>query len=1012
MGSFARKTSMTAMASLLLLSSTTVSVHGQLTIDTCPLLVWSDEFEANSLDDTKWTPQVGDGCDQAVDGSSDLCGWGNNELQVYTSSPGNIEVSNGSLKIIARQEDDGQYTSGRIRSLDKGDVDLTKPTYIEARIKLPRRAGVGLWPAFWMMPSDVTRLWPSGGEIDIMEFIGREPNYMQAYVHYGVEFGDKEEQGSPIKVPPVGQDDDDEYHIFAMIKTFERITFLIDGYPYITVTADDIEPKYTWPFDQPDEKYYFLLNVAIGGDWPGPPNQGTTVFPSSMEVDYIRVFDLSNGKVVPRMDGVRLVHPGTTQRYCVSRLGTSTTAGDGASWSVPQDASFELVDPSNPECILVTFGAQGGYVTATLPTLCLSGSDAASPTMTLKTPVEVQPYYGNDNDDSVPIVLPSLASGTDVDSLFDEYLGQAEIITVDDSTDVTDTSVTRNNIPVLEYTRSLDLYDYFAVANLQLTTELLDKYLTGMSKFFLTIQTTTSASCTLVYIQLEDSNLATPDNYPIGRHSRYQCLLEDTRDYQRVACDFVDQPDPSVQNVDRAVILIDPGLTRNDVYRFQSIESLSARCDPTVSTCERLQSNGPSTDNCRRRNKSEAGRCNDELNNDGDGYDGNLTTDCDDPQCFGIDPVCTSDVTPTNPPTDGVSPTDPPIEISTGSPAPTNYDDTKSPTSSPVTSSPTMTPAPSPDIFDGPAQCLANPACTELADDCCPTIDDVYLYCCFEDGAPGVEYGKEFALVTPQDPADEAMYMISTAPYFDPATAPDGTFPVISYVRDAMEVYDLVYYNTTSITDAGLFLNGEKKFFIDIYTEAPACTQIYLQLDSLPLAAAENYPIARYARFVAFTTKPGEWERLEFDLLDQPDPSVSNTAVNAIVLFFDPGTNNDDAYFYRNLDVSSKGCSSGCEDPSPKSCAALFVGETCDDDVDNDNDGLVDCEDYDCFDHPACVTQMTRSYRSASNFLQVESTTNDSQNSGARPVQNFTSSVGFVLIMLFVYAWAVLPFPF
>lgn len=136
----------------------------------CHELLWSEEFDGSALDTTKWTPQVGDGCDL------EICGWGNNEWQSYTAAEGiNYEVSGGTLKIAAIQQG-GDYTSARIRSLGKADFDLRQPLYIESRIKVPKNSQ-GLWPAFWMLPSEMELgTWPLGGEIDIMEFIGKEPN--------------------------------------------------------------------------------------------------------------------------------------------------------------------------------------------------------------------------------------------------------------------------------------------------------------------------------------------------------------------------------------------------------------------------------------------------------------------------------------------------------------------------------------------------------------------------------------------------------------------------------------------------------------------------------------------------------------------------------------------------------------------------------------------------------------------------------------------------------------------
>jgi len=152
-------------SSLVLLNLLSVSA------DNCPVLSWSDEFNGNQLDESAWTPQIGDGCDRGID----LCGWGNNEEQWYRGE--NAIVSDGTLKIMAKRETFGsppkQFTSSRIRTFQKVEIDLTKDTLIEGRIKVPS-GGQGLWPAFWMMPTPEVE-WPSGGEIDIMEFIGREP---------------------------------------------------------------------------------------------------------------------------------------------------------------------------------------------------------------------------------------------------------------------------------------------------------------------------------------------------------------------------------------------------------------------------------------------------------------------------------------------------------------------------------------------------------------------------------------------------------------------------------------------------------------------------------------------------------------------------------------------------------------------------------------------------------------------------------------------------------------------
>jgi beta-glucanase (GH16 family) len=207
-----------------LLASMLLSASGQ-----CPAFIWNDEFDGTSLNTSNWEYQIGDGCDIGTD----FCGWGNQELQYYLEE--NVQVSNGTLKIIAKQEAYGgkQYTSARIRSLGKVELDLTQEHLrLEARIQV--LAGKGLWSAFWMLPSflNVTS-WPLGGEIDIMEFIGREPNNSHGYLHYGNLWNDRAIKGGPIRTPDSPSDD---FHVYAIEKTPNQIQFFFDGHLFQTYT--------------------------------------------------------------------------------------------------------------------------------------------------------------------------------------------------------------------------------------------------------------------------------------------------------------------------------------------------------------------------------------------------------------------------------------------------------------------------------------------------------------------------------------------------------------------------------------------------------------------------------------------------------------------------------------------------------------------------------------------------------------------------------------------------------
>ena len=219
------------------------------------------------------------------------------------------------------------------------------------------------------------------------------------------------------------------------------------------------------------------------------------------------------------------------------------------------------------------------------------------------------------------------------------------------------------------------------------------------------------------------------------------------------------------------------------------------------------------------------------------------------------------------------------------------------------------------------------------------------------------------------------------------AAPDDSTAKTISYTRNPDVIYDLIYY-TIDIPDPSEYINGEKKFYMDVFTMAPVCTEILLQFDSLPLAV-NAYPTGRYARFVAFTTARGSWERLEFDFLDQPHPTMdlSETPVNSIVLLFAPGTTTSDTYSFRSLDSAVGGCdptAETCESAVPKSCPAILPGETCSDGVDNNEDDRIDCADVLCAEDPVCVGNMSDSWSAVSFRLST-------------PAENSSSAMNIML---------------
>ncbi|HSZ72223.1 MAG TPA: glycoside hydrolase family 16 protein, partial [Cytophagaceae bacterium] len=205
----------------------------------------------------------------------------NNELQYYTASKANSYIKDDFLVIKAAQQNyKGKfYTSARLRT--KGKADWTYGRY-DIRAKTPVQQGV--WPAIWMLPTDwVYGAWPQSGEIDIMESIGSKPTTLVGTLHYGDAWPNNKHTGTDYILKE--GDLSTQFHLFSVEWEPNVIRWYIDDSLYATKTPKDLEPS-KWPFDQ---KFHMILNLAIGGQWPGPPDE-TTTFPKYMFVDYVRVY--------------------------------------------------------------------------------------------------------------------------------------------------------------------------------------------------------------------------------------------------------------------------------------------------------------------------------------------------------------------------------------------------------------------------------------------------------------------------------------------------------------------------------------------------------------------------------------------------------------------------------------------------------------------------------------------------------------------------------------------------
>ncbi len=241
-----------------------ILVSAQLTAQTNTewTLIWSDEFSGTELNTDDWTAEIGGG------------GWGNNELQYYTANANNVSLVDGKLNIVARQENFGSsnYTSARIITNNKMEFQYGK---VEGRLKLP--VGQGLWPAFWMLGANIENVsWPQCGEIDVMEHVNEEP-----VTHGTVHWNNNGHvySGDPFAV------DVTDFHIYGIVWDEQSIRFFVDGVSYYEFTfssSNNSLPIFQKPF-------FLLLNVAVGGNWPGNPTS-SAVFPDTMQVDYVRVY--------------------------------------------------------------------------------------------------------------------------------------------------------------------------------------------------------------------------------------------------------------------------------------------------------------------------------------------------------------------------------------------------------------------------------------------------------------------------------------------------------------------------------------------------------------------------------------------------------------------------------------------------------------------------------------------------------------------------------------------------
>ncbi|MGD1848261.1 MAG: family 16 glycosylhydrolase [Salibacteraceae bacterium] len=502
----------------------------ETSIAQCNILMWQDEFDGNSLDLTKWSYQTGDGC-------PDLCGWGNNELQHYTDRNDNVSVANGMLTITALQESfmGSDYTSGRIRTIGKGEWTGGR---IEARMKLP--TGQGLWPAFWMLPTDsYYGGWPLSGEIDIMEIRGHEDNIQHGTIHFGPLFPANAFSGTTYTLPSGSFST--AFHDFALEWEKDELRWYVDGALFATKKPNSLSGN-PWRFDR---DFHLLLNVAVGGWFPGNPDPSTQ-FPQTMEVDWVRVYQNLQDVFITGKE--RLPANSTSQIYSVPAFPNATYT-----WTAPSGAT--IVSGQGTREVVVDWGGVSGSMQVEIDN---GGCNAV-----LDLPVEILPLVCKNTILNFETVNHVYWTGGD--GVYTENVVNPGSNSVNASTSVA--SYERN--PAVQY--STLIYSIDLVGNS-------DRFINGKLAFELDVYTDASVG-TEILVQLED-NIEAYNPYPSGRHSVYQAFTSVQNEWETMRFNFTMQPDGSLsdEDINQLLFLFHPNSNSGTTFWFDNLRIVDTDC--------------------------------------------------------------------------------------------------------------------------------------------------------------------------------------------------------------------------------------------------------------------------------------------------------------------------------------------------------------------------------------------------------------------------------------------------
>jgi uncharacterized protein YjdB/beta-glucanase (GH16 family) len=492
---------------------------GQRAFSQCTTLVWADEFNGTSLDQTKWAYALGRGCDQPSG-----CGFGNGEEQSYTNQPKNISVSGGNLNITAifdNPEPGAAFSSGKIQTLGLKTFQYGK---IESRMKLS--SGQGAWPAFWMLAQ--SNNWPYTGEIDIMEAKHKNPTQVLGTVHHYNGFN-----SGQVTTPDLSA----AFHTYAIEWEKDEIRWYFDGALYHRATPQTTGGA--WPFNNTGNPFYLIYNLAVGG--LGTPFTGNQPFnsadyPTALQVDYVRVY---SGTWNVEFSGDPFVYKGENNKiYSITPV-----SGAGYTWSVPSGAT--IVSGQGTSQITVNFGtsAVSGNINAAVTSGCITQNYAKA--ITVEEAFKVTSILKDwDTNNNMTFVS---ASGT--------------------LTQVTNPAGSSN---VGKYIRNAgQLYDNIIHKNIAFGNA--SDFVTRRRRIRADVYTTAPVG-TKVRIQLENAAKSV-QTFPVGRHSVYEVKTTRQNAWETIEFEYVNSPDLGTGSttVDQLAILFAVETNSADTYYIDNI---------------------------------------------------------------------------------------------------------------------------------------------------------------------------------------------------------------------------------------------------------------------------------------------------------------------------------------------------------------------------------------------------------------------------------------------------------